>query len=58
MVRSESVRQITRDSEHNSLPAILVVGYRVRSARGTQFRQWATAQLSGYQALAPLARPA
>ena len=26
--------------------AILAVGYRVRSARGTAFRQWATARLS------------
>ena len=29
-----------------SLDAILAVGYRVRSARGTVFRQWATARLS------------
>jgi hypothetical protein len=33
---------------HYSLPAILAVGYRVRSARGTQFRQWATATLSEF----------
>ncbi|MDW6002408.1 hypothetical protein VIM7927_04029 [Vibrio mangrovi] len=25
-----------------SLPLVLAVGYRVRSSRGTQFRQWAT----------------
>ena len=31
-----------------SLPMILAVGYRVRSPRGTQFRQWATAHLSEY----------
>lgn len=31
-----------------SLPMILAVGYRVRSPRGTQFRQWATANLSEY----------
>lgn len=31
---------------HYSLDAILAVGYRVRSARGTLFRQWATARLS------------
>ncbi|MDQ2068644.1 MULTISPECIES: virulence RhuM family protein [Natronospira] len=31
-----------------SLPMILAVGYRVRSARGTQFRQWATAHLEEY----------
>lgn len=30
------------------LPMILAVGYRVRSPRGTQFRQWATAHLEEY----------
>lgn len=33
---------------HYSLSAILAVGYRVRSARGTQFRQWATERLGEY----------
>ena len=42
IVRQEGTRQITREIEHYSLPAILAVGYRVRSHRGTQFRQWAT----------------
>jgi hypothetical protein len=45
IVRQEGARQVSRDIEHYSLPAILAVGYRVRSARGTQFRQWATARL-------------
>src|ERR1041384_7466958 len=36
------------DTQHYSLPAILAVGYRVRSHRGTQFRQWATARLSEF----------
>ena len=31
-----------------SLEAILAVGYRVRSARGVQFRQWATTRLREY----------
>jgi hypothetical protein len=31
---------------HYNLDAILAVGYRVRSPRGTLFRQWATARLS------------
>jgi hypothetical protein len=31
--------------EHYSLDAILAVGYRVRSHRGTAFRRWATARL-------------
>ena len=33
---------------HYRLEAILAVGFRVRSQRGTQFRQWATARLSEY----------
>ncbi len=47
-VRSEGGRQISRNLRHYSLLAILSVGYRVRSARGTQFRQWATARLGEY----------
>jgi hypothetical protein len=46
IVRSEGRREVAREIEHYSLPAILAVGYRVRSHRGTQFRQWATARLS------------
>src|SRR6185295_7750234 len=48
IVRQEGPREVARDIEHYSLPAILAVGYRVRSPRGTQFRQWATARLSEY----------
>jgi hypothetical protein len=48
IVRQEGARQVSRDIEHYSLPAILAVGYRVRSARGTQFRQWATARLEEF----------
>ncbi|OFZ15548.1 MAG: hydroxyacid dehydrogenase [Bdellovibrionales bacterium RBG_16_40_8] len=44
-VRQEGKRQISRQLKHYNLEAILAVGYRVRSSRGTQFRQWATAQL-------------
>jgi hypothetical protein len=33
---------------HYGLQAILAVGYRVRSPRGTAFRQWATARLHEY----------
>ena len=46
MVQTEGSREVTRAIEHHSLDAILAVGYRVRSARGTVFRQWATARLS------------
>jgi hypothetical protein len=48
IVRSEGGRQVSRDVLHYSLPAILAIGYRVRSPRGTQFRQWATARLEEY----------
>ncbi|MEP7126221.1 MAG: virulence RhuM family protein [Byssovorax sp.] len=33
---------------HYHLDAVIAVGYRVRSLRGTQFRKWATARLSEY----------
>ncbi|MDD2765538.1 MAG: virulence RhuM family protein [Opitutaceae bacterium] len=48
IVRQEGARQVAREIEHYSLPTILAVGYRVRSPRGTQFRQWATARLEEY----------
>jgi hypothetical protein len=48
IVRLEGSREVARQVLHYSLPVILAVGYRVRSARGTQFRQWATARLSEY----------
>lgn len=48
IVRLEGKREVARDIEHYSLPVILAVGYRVRSHRGTQFRQWATARLTEY----------
>jgi hypothetical protein len=46
VVQREGSRDVTRDLDHYSLEATLAVGYRVRSGRGTQFRQWATARLS------------
>ncbi|MDP2869517.1 virulence RhuM family protein [Methyloversatilis sp.] len=48
IVRSEGSREVSRNIDHYSLDAILAVGYRVRSARGTQFRRWATERLSEY----------
>lgn len=47
-VRLEGARRVRRSVKHYSLDAILAVGYRVRSARGTQFRQWATERLREY----------
>lgn len=48
IVRQEGARQVSRLIEHYSLPAILAVGFRVRSVRGTQFRRWANERLSEY----------
>lgn len=48
MVRPEGGRRVARNLDHYNLDAILAVGYRVRSARGTAFRQWATARLKEY----------
>jgi len=45
IVQTEGSRNVRRQVEHYSLDVILAVGYRVRSARGTQFRQWATSRL-------------
>ena len=47
-VRAEGARRVRRNLRHYSLPVVIAVGYRVRSARGTQFRQWATARLEEY----------
>jgi hypothetical protein len=48
MVRQEGQRQVSRSIDHHNLDAILAVGYRVRSTRGTQFRRWATERLREY----------
>jgi hypothetical protein len=48
IVRIEGKREVAREIEHYSLLVILAVGYRVRSHRGVQFRQWVTARLSEY----------
>ena len=47
-VRLEGGREVSRRLRHYRLEAILAVGFRVRSLRGTQFRQWATERLSEY----------
>ena len=47
-VRREGTRDVQRALKHYNLEAILAVGYRVRSERGTQFRRWATERLSEY----------
>jgi len=47
-VRREGDRRVQRQVRHYRLEVVLAVGFRVRSRRGTQFRQWATARLQEY----------
>jgi hypothetical protein len=47
-VQSEGGRTVERRVEHFSLDVIIAVGYRVKSARGSQFRIWATQRLREY----------
>jgi hypothetical protein len=47
-VRQEGLREVSRQLLHYRLEAILAVGFRVRSHRGTQFRQWAISRLEEY----------
>lgn len=47
-VQTEGKREVSRQVEHYNLDAIISVGYRVRSHRGTQFRIWATQRLREY----------
>lgn len=48
IVAREAARDVERMVDHYNLEAILHVGYRVRSHRGTQFRRWATETLKNY----------
>lgn len=45
IVQKEGNRKIIRPIKHYNLDAIISVGYRVKSLRGTQFRIWATQKL-------------
>ncbi len=47
-VQKEGNRQVQRALEYYNLDAIISVGYRVNSHRGTQFRIWATQRLKEY----------
>ena len=47
-VQMEGRRKVSRKRKFYNLEAILAVGYRVRSHRGTQFRRWATERLNEY----------
>lgn len=45
VVQKEGNRRVKRTRKFYNLDAIISVGYRVNSARGTQFRIWATQRL-------------
>ena len=47
-VRREGNREVQRQLDFYNLDAIISVGYRVKSHRGTQFRIWATQRLREY----------
>ncbi|HEX5153574.1 MAG TPA: RhuM family protein [Parafilimonas sp.] len=44
-VQQEGTRKITRQIDFYNLDVIISAGYRVKSVRGTQFRQWVTQRL-------------
>lgn len=48
IVQTEGEREVTRRVQCYNLDVIISVGYRVKSKRGTQFRQWATKVLKQY----------
>nr|MDT0656692.1 RhuM family protein [Micromonospora sp. DSM 115978] len=48
IVRQEGARQVRRMVQTYNLEMILAIGYRVRSARAVQLRQWATTVLREY----------
>ena len=48
VVQQEAARKVTRKITCHSLEAVIAVGYRINSQRGTQFRQWAIAILQKY----------
>jgi len=48
IVRKEGNRTVSRNIDHYNLDVIISVGYRVKSQRGVQFRQWATRTLKNH----------
>ncbi|MEI8327946.1 MAG: virulence RhuM family protein [Candidatus Taylorbacteria bacterium] len=48
VVQKEGNRSVKRDIQIYNLDAIISLGYRVNSIRGTQFRMWATNKLKEY----------
>lgn len=47
-VQMEGEREVRREIDYYNLDVIISVGYRVKSMRGVQFRQWATQTLKQF----------
>lgn len=47
-VQTEGDRVVRRNVKFYNLDAIIAVGYRINSSKGTQFRKWATKTLRSY----------
>ena len=47
-VQKEGAREVKRSVEYYNLDMIISVGYRVKSARGVEFRRWANKILKDY----------
>ncbi|MBL8029641.1 MAG: virulence protein RhuM/Fic/DOC family protein [Candidatus Doudnabacteria bacterium] len=48
IVQKEGLRDVKRRVEYYNLDMVISIGYRVNSARATQFRIWATKRLKDY----------
>jgi len=48
IVQFEGGREVSRNVEYYNLDVVISVGYRIKSKRGTQFRQWANGVLKEY----------
>ena len=54
VVQKDGDREVSRHVKHYNLDAIISVGYRVNSIRGTQFRIWTTQRWKEALSLAKL----
>jgi hypothetical protein len=48
IVQTEGTRQVSRRIDPDSLPAVIALGDRVKSAVGARFRRWVTERLEAF----------
>jgi hypothetical protein len=48
IVQAEGQRQVSRDTKHYNLQAIIAVGFKVNNPRAVQFRKWASQIVKDY----------